>query len=100
MARSEGDSWDLASSVGATATSVAASRALASRGPDPLIDDPYAATLVDTINGTCGPCSNLIMVIPITTIITISGITAFQKGISFSLIIIILPIPFVLDNFK
>ncbi len=49
MARSEGDSWDLASSVGATATSVAASRALASRGPDPLIDDPYAATLVEAV---------------------------------------------------
>lgn len=49
MARSEGDSWDVASSVGATATSVAASRALASRGPDPLIDDPYAATLVAAV---------------------------------------------------
>jgi len=49
MARSEGDTWDLASSVGATATSVAASRALASRGPDPLIDDPYAATLVEAV---------------------------------------------------
>jgi methyltransferase (TIGR00027 family) len=49
MARSEGDSWDLASSVGATATSVAASRALASRGPDPLIDDCYAATLVEAV---------------------------------------------------
>lgn len=47
--RTEGDSWDLASSVGATATSVAASRALASRGPDPLIDDPYAATLVRAV---------------------------------------------------
>lgn len=31
-ARSEGDSWDLASGVGVTATMVAASRALASRG--------------------------------------------------------------------
>ncbi|MGK2865918.1 MAG: SAM-dependent methyltransferase [Mycobacterium sp.] len=49
MARSEGDSWDLATSVGATATSVAASRALASRGPDPLIDDPYAAVLVEAV---------------------------------------------------
>lgn len=49
MARSEGDTWDLASSVGATATSVAASRALASRGPNPLIDDPYAATLVEAV---------------------------------------------------
>jgi len=47
--RSDGDSWDLASSVGATATSVAASRALAARGPDPLIDDPYAALLVEAV---------------------------------------------------
>ena len=47
--RTDGDSWDLASSVGATATSVAASRALASRGPDPLIEDPYASTLVKAV---------------------------------------------------
>ena len=37
--RFDGDSWDLASSVGATATAVAARRALASKGPNPLIDD-------------------------------------------------------------
>ncbi|MCV7150476.1 class I SAM-dependent methyltransferase [Mycolicibacterium pyrenivorans] len=49
MARSERDRWDLASSVGATATSVAASRAFASREPDPLISDPYAATLVEAV---------------------------------------------------
>ena len=42
MARTEGDTWDLASSVGATATGVAASRALASKQPDPLINDPFA----------------------------------------------------------
>ena len=47
--RTDGDSWDLASSVGATATAVAASRALASRGPDPLIEDPYAAALVNAV---------------------------------------------------
>ncbi len=47
--RSDGDSWDLASSVGATATSVAATRAFASRGPDPLIHDPYAALLVEAV---------------------------------------------------
>ena len=41
-ARTERDSWDLASSVGATATMVAASRALASRAPDPLLDDRFA----------------------------------------------------------
>ncbi|MGE2715724.1 class I SAM-dependent methyltransferase [Mycolicibacterium litorale] len=49
MARSEGDSWDLASSVGATATMVAAGRAVASRDPRGLIDDPYAAPLVRAV---------------------------------------------------
>ncbi len=49
MTRSDGDTWDLASSVGATATAVAASRAYASRQPDPLINDPYAATLVEAV---------------------------------------------------
>ncbi|ETW26343.1 hypothetical protein MGAST_27100 [Mycobacterium gastri 'Wayne'] len=44
--RSPGDSWDLASSVGATATMVAAARALASTAADPIIDDPFAAPLV------------------------------------------------------
>lgn len=47
--RYDGDTWDLASSVGATATSVAASRALASRGPDALIHDPYAEPLVKAV---------------------------------------------------
>jgi methyltransferase (TIGR00027 family) len=49
MTRSDTDSWDLASSVGATATMVAAARALASRDPDPLIDDPFAAPLVRAV---------------------------------------------------
>ncbi|OBB64122.1 class I SAM-dependent methyltransferase [Mycobacterium sp. 852014-50255_SCH5639931] len=48
-ARTEGDSWDLASSVGATATMVAASRALASRKPDPLLDDRFAEPLVRAV---------------------------------------------------
>ncbi len=48
-ARAEGDSWDLASSVGATATMVAASRALASRDPDPLLDDRFAEPLVRAV---------------------------------------------------
>ncbi|OBJ54053.1 SAM-dependent methyltransferase [Mycobacterium asiaticum] len=46
MARSENDTWDLATSVGVTATMVAAARAAASRQPDPIINDPYAAPLV------------------------------------------------------
>jgi methyltransferase (TIGR00027 family) len=49
MARTEGDTWDLANSVGATATGVAAARALASRGPNPLIDDPFAEPLVKAV---------------------------------------------------
>jgi methyltransferase (TIGR00027 family) len=47
--RQDGDTWDLASSVGATATAVAARRAMASRGPDPLIDDPFAEPLVNAV---------------------------------------------------
>jgi methyltransferase (TIGR00027 family) len=46
MSRTENDSWDLASSVGATATMVAAARALASKDVNPLISDPYAEALV------------------------------------------------------
>jgi methyltransferase (TIGR00027 family) len=49
VTRSDADSWDLASSVGATATMVAAARALASREPDPLIADPYAEPLVRAV---------------------------------------------------
>ncbi|MDZ4266369.1 MAG: class I SAM-dependent methyltransferase [Mycobacterium sp.] len=49
MARSERDRWDLASSVGSTATMVAAARAVASREPDPLIDDPFATPLVRAV---------------------------------------------------
>ncbi|GFG73084.1 class I SAM-dependent methyltransferase [Mycobacterium botniense] len=49
MARTDNDSWDLASSVGVTATMVAASRAMASQGPDPLLDDPLADPLVRAV---------------------------------------------------
>jgi methyltransferase (TIGR00027 family) len=49
MTRTDQDSWDLASSVGATATMVAAARALASEGADPIIDDPFAAPLVRAV---------------------------------------------------
>lgn len=49
MARTDNDSWDLASSVGATATAVAASRAVASQGPDALLDDPFAEPLVRAV---------------------------------------------------
>ncbi|KUH84752.1 class I SAM-dependent methyltransferase [Mycobacterium sp. IS-1556] len=49
MARTDNDTWDLASSVGATATMVAAARAIASTGNDPLICDPYAEPLVRAV---------------------------------------------------
>lgn len=44
MARTDDDSWDAATSVGATATMVAAGRARATRAG--LIDDPFAEALV------------------------------------------------------
>ena len=47
MARADDDSWDLASGVGATATAVAASRALATRAG--LIDDAWAEPLVRAV---------------------------------------------------
>ncbi|QCH25308.1 class I SAM-dependent methyltransferase [Mycobacteroides salmoniphilum] len=49
MTRTDDDSWDLASSVGATATMVAAQRALASHVPNALINDPYAEPLVRAV---------------------------------------------------
>ena len=49
MARSDDDSWDLASSVGATATLVAAGRAMATSDPRRLIDDPFADPLVRAV---------------------------------------------------
>jgi methyltransferase (TIGR00027 family) len=48
-ARTDGDSWGPASSVGATATMVAASRAVASQEPDALLDDPLADPLVRAV---------------------------------------------------
>lgn len=49
MTRTDQDTWDLASSVGATATWVAAARALASKRADALIDDPFADPLVRAV---------------------------------------------------
>ena len=49
MARAENDTWDLASSVGATATMVAAARAMATNADHPLIDDPFAEPLVRAV---------------------------------------------------
>lgn len=45
--RTDHDTWDIASSVGATAVMVAAARAAETERPDALICDPYAKILVD-----------------------------------------------------
>ncbi|KUI45074.1 SAM-dependent methyltransferase [Mycobacterium sp. IS-1590] len=47
MARTDNDTWDLASSVGSTATMVAAQRVLSHR--EGLIEDPYAEPLVRAV---------------------------------------------------
>jgi len=49
VARTDRDSWDLASSVGATATMVAAARAAATRRPNAVINDPFAEPLVRAV---------------------------------------------------
>jgi methyltransferase (TIGR00027 family) len=46
--RSAGDSWAITELVGATALGVAASRAAETAGPDPLISDDFARTLVSS----------------------------------------------------
>ena len=47
-ARSDDDTWDIATSVGATAVMVAVARAAETRRPDPLIRDEYAELLALT----------------------------------------------------
>ncbi|MBV8863646.1 MAG: class I SAM-dependent methyltransferase [Mycobacterium sp.] len=49
MTRAHDDSWDLASSVGATATMIAAGRAMATNDPGGLINDPFAEPLVRAV---------------------------------------------------
>ncbi|MCV7402044.1 class I SAM-dependent methyltransferase [Mycobacterium fragae] len=49
MARTHDDTWDLASSVGATATMIAAGRAMATKDPRVLITDPFAEPLVRAV---------------------------------------------------
>lgn len=49
MPRTDNDTWDLATSVGATATLVAAARAIATNAADPLIDDRFAEPLVRAV---------------------------------------------------
>jgi len=49
MSRAHDDNWDLASSVGVTATMVAAGRAMATKDPRGLISDPFAEPLVRAV---------------------------------------------------
>jgi methyltransferase (TIGR00027 family) len=49
MPRAHDDDWDLASSVGATATFVATGRAMATKDPRGLINDPFAEPLVRAV---------------------------------------------------
>ena len=49
MPRTENDTWNLATSVGATATMVAAARAIATKADHPLIEDRFAEPLVQAV---------------------------------------------------
>jgi methyltransferase (TIGR00027 family) len=49
MPRTDNDTWDLATSVGATATMVAAARAIATRAKNPLVEDRFAEPLVRAV---------------------------------------------------
>ncbi|CPR02301.1 methyltransferase, putative, family protein [Mycobacterium bohemicum DSM 44277] len=49
MPRTDNDTWDLATSVGATATMVAAARAVATRAENPPIQDRFAEPLVRAV---------------------------------------------------
>ena len=49
MPRTDNDTWDLATSVGATATMVAAARAIATNADTPLINDRFAEPLVRAV---------------------------------------------------
>ena len=51
LVRSEGDSWDITTSVGSTALFVATARALEAQKPDPLAVDPYAEVFCRAVGG-------------------------------------------------
>ncbi len=55
MARTANDSWDIATSVGATAVMVALARAVETASDIPLIRDQFAELLVSTpeLEGVC-----------------------------------------------
>jgi methyltransferase (TIGR00027 family) len=47
--RSEGDQWTITQSVGVTALGVASSRAMETRRPDGLVEDPHAQAFLDAV---------------------------------------------------
>ena len=49
--RSEGDTWDITTSVGSTALFVATARALEAQKPDPLAVDPFAEVFCRAVGG-------------------------------------------------
>lgn len=49
--RSEGDNWDITTSVGSTALFVATARALEAQKPHPLVVDPYAEVFCRAVGG-------------------------------------------------
>src|ERR1700752_3556045 len=49
--RSEGDTWDITTSVGSTALFVATARALEAQKPEPLVVDPYAEIFCRAVGG-------------------------------------------------
>jgi methyltransferase (TIGR00027 family) len=49
--RTEGDSWDITTSVGSTALNVALARALEAQKPDPLAVDPFAEVFCRAVGG-------------------------------------------------
>lgn len=49
--RTEGDSWDITTSVGSTALFVATARALEAQKPEPLVVDPFAEVFCRAVGG-------------------------------------------------
>lgn len=49
MARTDDDSWSITEGVGASALGIAAARAAASQGQNPLINDPYARLFLEAV---------------------------------------------------
>ena len=70
MARADDDTWDLASSVGATATMVAAARAAASRRPHPVVTTSSPSHWSARSDWTCSPGSPQVNSTPSTSTAT------------------------------